>query len=267
MLKFKLLSIILFFCTSLNTQAEILTHSKWDALLKQHVVVIDGGTSTQVDYKGMLKDRVKLNHYLARLQNTTKPDFDSWSNQDQLAFLINAYNAWTVELILGKYPDIKSIKDIGSFFSSPWKQDFIKLFGKNVSLDHIEHKLIRGSDRYNDPRIHFAVNCASIGCPALGAEAYKGEILDQQLDNATKSFLKDRSRNRLIADELEISSIFKWYSEDFEKGWQGAESLQAFLILYADALALDKSAQKALLNDDIDIDYLDYDWRLNSKRP
>ena len=92
--------------------------------------------------------------------------------------MINAYNAWTVEFILTKYPDLDSIKDLGSFFNSPWDKEFIPLLGKTVSLNDIEHGLIRGSDRYNDPRIHFAVNCASIGCPALREEAYTGDKLN-----------------------------------------------------------------------------------------
>lgn len=109
-------------------------------------------------------------------------EFDQWSTRQQLAFLINAYNAWTVELILEKWPDIDSIKDLGGIFSSPWRKEFISLLGEKRSLDNIEHDLIRGSGRYQDPRIHFAVNCASIGCPALRAEAYTGAKINQQLD-------------------------------------------------------------------------------------
>lgn len=239
-------------------------HSAWDALLHQYVLELSDGKVTQVNYAGMAADKAKLSGYLNQLQQVSQKDFDGWDKHDQLAFLINAYNAWTVQLILTKYPDLESIKDLGSFFQSPWKKEFIPLLGKTRSLDDIEHGLIRGSGRYNDPRIHFAVNCASIGCPALSTNAYLGETLDAQLEQAASRFLADRLRNRMGAGSLALSSIFKWYREDFEKGWRGAATLPQFIALYAAAIGASPSQVEQLRNDAVDIEFLKYDWRLNS---
>ncbi len=242
-------------------------HGAWDALLRRHVVVLGGGQATQVDYAGMAADRSTLQGYLRALEGVDQAQFDAWPRDAQLAFLINAYNAWTVELILGAYPDLQSIKDLGSLFRSPWKRSFIPLLGETRSLDDIEHGLIRGSGRYDDPRIHFAVNCASIGCPALRTEAYVEERLDAQLAEQTRLFLADRSRNRLAGDTLEVSSIFKWYGGDFEKGWRGYRSLEEFFSAEDQALALDlaPAAVEGLRSGMVEIDYLDYDWGLNAK--
>jgi len=199
------------------------------------------------------------------LSNVQQRTFDQWSHNEQLAFLINAYNAATVELILTAWPSIDSIKDLGSLFSSPWSKEFVVLLGEQRSLDDIEHNLIRGSRRYNDPRVHFAVNCASIGCPALRPEAYSSENLDQQLDEQTRLFLSDRSRNRLDGHQLKLSSIFKWYQEDFEKGWKGYRSLTSFLVDHPEALNLSAAKVKELQAGAIDITYLDYNWQLNGK--
>jgi Protein of unknown function, DUF547 len=240
-----------------------ISHQLWDDLLQRHVRVLDGGRATQVDYKGMAVDRPQLVRYLEGLEGVGREEFDKWPIDRQLAFLINAYNGWTVQLILGRYPDLKSIKDLGSVFRSPWKQVFIPLLGEQRSLDDIEHGLIRGSGRYNEPRIHFVINCASIGCPALLNRAFLEDQLDRQLEEATRLFLADRSRNRLRGSTLEVSSIFKWYREDFERGWRGAKTLGDFLALYKDSLGLNGKAVDGLRSRTIDIDFLDYDWRLN----
>jgi hypothetical protein len=210
------------------------------------------------------RERQVLTDYLDRLSKVSREEFDSWTKDGQLAFLINAYNAWTVELILTRYPDLESIKDLGSLFKSPWKKKFIPLLGEKRSLDDIEHGLIRGSGRYNDPRIHFAVNCASIGCPALKNEAYREDILEKQLEEATMLFLSDKSRNKMTEGKLQVSSIFKWYREDFEDGWRGATTLSQFLALFKDSLGLSDTEADELAADNITITFLDYDWKLNS---
>jgi len=246
------------------TQALAYDHDIWNVLLDRHVQALDGGKVTAVDYRGMADDREMLAEYLQQLAGVSQKQFDALPRDDQLAFLINAYNAWTVELILTGYPDIDSIKDLGSFFQSPWKKEFADLLGEKRTLDEIEHDLIRGSGRYHEPRIHFAVNCASIGCPALKKDAYQAGVLEAQLEEATSLFLADQSRNRLIDDTLEISSIFKWYREDFESGWRGADTLPQFLALYRDSLGLSDAETARLVAGDIDIEFLDYDWSLNS---
>lgn len=243
--------------------AEAFDHSAWDALLAEQVVALGSEAVTAVDYAGMADDSERLRRYLASTTAVTREQFDAWDKNTQLAFLINVYNARTVELILTGWPDLESIKDLGSFFRSPWKKRFFKLLGEERSLDEVEHGLIRASGRYEEPRIHFAVNCASKGCPALRREAYEGARLDAQLEDATRSFLGDRSRNRLEGDTLKVSSIFKWYRGDFELDWRGAETLGEFLALYAGSLGLDDDQRRRLRNGELEIDFLDYDWSLN----
>jgi hypothetical protein len=238
-------------------------HTAWDGLLQRHVVTVGRGHATQVDYSGIATERIRLEEYLATAAAVTRTSFDRWAEAEQLAFLINVYNAWTIELILTGDPEIGSIKDLGSWWQSPWKRSFIDLFGARVSLDDIEHGLIRDADRYREPRIHFAVNCASIGCPALRPEAYTGERLTAQLGDATEIFLGDRSRNRLDGDVLRVSPIFKWYRADFERGWGGYTSLAQFLATHALALGLSDTDVVRLQSGAIAIEFLDYDWRLN----
>ncbi|WP_367109890.1 DUF547 domain-containing protein [uncultured Psychrobacter sp.] len=240
-------------------------HSSWDSLLDKHVTMTNVGKASVVDYVGMQTDQAKLKGYLNAASKISQSEFNSWSKNEQLAFLINVYNAGTVDLVLTKYPDIKSIKDIGGLFGSPWKQEFVPLLGKTRSLDDIEHNLIRGSKRYNDPRIHFAVNCASIGCPALLDDAFTGKVLDNQLERATVNFLADRSRNRLKGNTLAVSPIFKWYTEDFTSGWRGSNDVAGFLGHYNQALGLNKAQTTALKDGKINIDYTNYDWKLNKK--
>jgi len=248
-------------------EAAAFDHRRWDDLLKNNVQVYQGGRVTKVDYQGMASEQTELAGYLRQLSQVTRDRFDRWDKAEQLAFLINSYNAWTVDLILTRYPDLQSIKDLGSLFQSPWKKRFFFLLGEKRSLDDIEHGLIRDSGRYNDPRIHFAVNCASISCPALKNRAYRGDILEQQLEQAARLFLSEKNRNRLENGALRISSIFKWYRKDFERGWHGTATLPQFLVLYRDSLGLSKVEADALVAGMIPITFLDYDWKLNSANP
>lgn len=249
-----------------RAQAQELPVSVWDALLKKHVRPLRGGQATEVDYAGFAADRARLQTWLTATSKVTRVEFDRWSSPEQLAFLINAYNAWTIELVLTGYPRIQSIKDLGSFIQSPWKKSFIPLLGETRSLDDIEHGLIRGSGRYNEPRIHFAVNCASIGCPALRAQAYNAAQLEAQLEDATRQFLSDRTRNRFESGALKVSSIFKWYRKDFEQGWHNASSLGQFLALYSTSLGLSAEVASRAAAGQLDIEFLDYDWKLNGVR-
>ena len=238
-------------------------HDDWQVLLDAHVEPVSQGQATRFDYAGMQQDRAVLDRYLERLAGVTRASFDAWPASRQLAFLINAYNAWTVELVLTAYPELDSIRDLGNWFRSPWERRFVSLFGEQWTLDELEHDLIRGSDRYREPRIHFAVNCASIGCPALSERAYTGDDLEAQLEAATRRFLSDRSRNRFEDGRLRVSRIFDWYREDFASGWRGADSLGAFLARYADALGLTAEQAQRLEAGETPITFLPYDWGLN----
>lgn len=236
----------LFFCCSL-VSAET-PHQQWTDLLQSYVQ--DG----IVDYQGFKEDEKQLDGYLDFLAAT---DPEQLSADDQLAFYINAYNSYTVKLILDNFKNGKppeSIRKIGGLFASPWKISFAVLGGKTYSLDNIEHDIIRV--RFTEPRIHFAVNCASKSCPILISEAYEGATLDAQLQVSTKKFLEDTSHNRLDGEVLYVSSIFKWYKEDFDDG------PLAFFLSHTGGAFLDSLQEKKEV---IQIKYLDYDWSLNGK--
>jgi hypothetical protein len=240
-------------------------HAAFTQILQKHVRWNAAGTASMVDYDGLKRDPKPLQAYNQSLGAVTNAQFKQFSLAERQAFLINAYNAYTLQLILTRYPNLASIKELGSLLRSPWKQSFVPLLGQTRSLDDIEHTLLRGAPDFAEPRIHFAVNCASIGCPALRPEAFTAKNLSAQLEDQTIRFLKDRTRNRWNAEEeaLEISSIFDWYSGDFEKGYLGANSVAQFLARYSSALQLTPAQRQALIADELDIEYTDYDWNLN----
>jgi Protein of unknown function, DUF547 len=238
-------------------------HGVWDGLLRKHVAWADGGHASRVDYRALATQRAPLRTYLAGLSGVSRRDFDAWGRERRLAFLINAYNAYTVELVLTKYPDLASIRELGSVLRSPWKKRFIALFGGEVSLDDIEHGMIRARGAFDDPRIHMAVNCASIGCPALRPEAFTSERLDAQLDDGVSRFLSDRTRNRADAKGLHLSKIFDWYGADFAGK---AGSVAAWLAPHADLLSDDPRTREALRGARLELDFLEYDWSLNAAR-
>ena len=243
-------------------------HAAWTALMKKHVVLIDGGRGSQLRYAGMAADRAALKAYTDTLSAVGAAAFTGFSKPQQMAFLINAYNAFTVELILTRYPKLASIRDLGSLLQSPWKPQFVKLLGTQMSLDNIEHDTLRARGRYDDPRIHFAVNCASIGCPMLREEAFVAERLDAQLDEQTRRFMGDRSRNRFnsASGKLELSKIFDWYGDDFKQGHRGIQSLTGFAASHADLLADSPADRERVRGQKLDIAFLDYDWKLNDVR-
>lgn len=241
-------------------------HRVWTDLLAKHVVVREGGRATQVRYRGFAADRGRLRAYLESLSSVAPAQYAAWSRPQQLAFLINAYNGYTVEKILTRYPDLKSIRDFGSVFGNPWKDRFFVLLGKSQHLDGIEHETIRAPGVFEEPRIHFAVNCAAVGCPALREEAYVAGRLEAQLEEQTQRFLSDRMRNRYAGGALEVSRIFDWYAKDFSSGWKGIASPQQFFVRYADRLADSDRDREAIRSGSVPIRYLEYDWSLNDAR-
>ena len=241
------------------------SHAAWTALLRKHVAPLRGGQASQVRYAGFKADRAALQAYRDSLSAVSEAAFKGFGKPQQMAFLINAYNAFTVELILTKYPGLASIKDLGSVFASPWKPKWIQLLGGKVSLDDIEHGMLRERGRFDDPRVHFAVNCASIGCPPLREEAFVAERLDAQLDEQALRFMSDRTRNRFdaAAGRLEVSKIFDWYGGDFSLGHRGIASLPAFMARYADSLADSQVDRERVRGQRAEIGFLPYDWKLN----
>lgn len=243
-------------------------HAAWTALLRRHVRLLEGGKATQVRYAALAQERPALKAYLEALSAVPAAAFDGFTKAQQMAFLVNAYNAFTVELILTRYPRLESIKDLGSFLQSPWKPKWVRLLGTQVSLDDIEHGMLRQRGRYDDFRVHFAVNCASIGCPALREEAFVAERLDAQFDDMAQRFMSDRSRNRYNVERrrLEVSKIFDWFGEDWTLGHRGITSLAQFLARHADSLADAPADRERIRGGSVPVDYLDYDWRLNDAR-
>ncbi len=245
------------------------SHRAWDELLKKHVRYVQDGNASRVDYAGFARDRAQLKAVLDEYQKVTRAEFDGWAKPQQQAFLINAYNAFTVEKILRRYPDIKSIRDYGTVFGNPWKDKFFTLFGQPAYLDFIEHETLRKEGVYDDPRVHVAVVCASIGCPMLRNEAFVAERLEAQLADAMRRFMSDRTRNRYNPEtrKLEVSRIFDWYGKDFEKGHKGYASLKATLARYSDQLADRPEDRAAVRSQQVDVAFLDYDWGLNDAKP
>jgi len=244
----KILILIGVLCVNgMPVQAEI-RHQAWTGLLGRFVS--DGA----VDYVGFKQAESELDRYLDTLADT---DPGQLPEADQLAFYINAYNAYTVKLILQHFKDggpPESIRKIGGLFKKPWDIEFAVLGGETYSLDMIEHGIIR--PRFKEPRIHFAVNCASKSCPKLITEAYEADTLDAQLESSTRAFLEDSNYNYFQDNVLHVSSIFKWYKEDFSAG------PVAFFLAHVGG-DLKASLQDAA--DTIRVRYVDYDWSLNGR--
>jgi hypothetical protein len=203
-----------------------------------------------VNYQGFKNEEAKLDEYLTVLENTNAKEL---SQNEQFAFYVNAYNAWTIKLILSAYPEIESIKDLGNIFKSPWEKEIVRIRGKLLTLDDIEHEILRA--QYKDPRVHFAVNCASKSCPPLISEPYRGSTLDSQLDDATRAFINDPKSNYLKDNKLYVSRIFKWFSEDFN------DDVLGFFLQYGEG---DFKKRLEKQKDKLKIVYLKYDWSLNN---
>lgn len=218
-------------------------HSIFGELLARHV------KAGVVNYAGFKAEEGKLDQYLTVLENTNP---DALNRDEQFAFFVNAYNAWTIKLILTGYPGVKSIKDLGSIFQSPWKKEFVRINGKTLTLDDIEHNILR--PRFKDPRVHFAINCASKSCPPLISEPYRGSVLNIQLDQVTRNFINTPGNCRLEGDTLWVSSIFKWFSEDFNDDPVG------FHQKYSTGDLKQRLQEKG---GRLNVRYLDYDWSLN----
>lgn len=211
-------------------------HSIWDQLLKKYVA--DNG---KVNYKGFKQDAKLLNGYIDYL--ATKIPSENWIKQEKLAYFINVYNANTIKLIIDNYPT-KSIKDI----KNPWSKNRIKIGEEDFSLEDIEHKILR---KMNEPRIHFAINCASASCPKLLNIAYKADNIETLLEKATKDFISDSDKNKISKENVQLSKIFDWYKKDFTKNG----SLIDYINQYC----------KFKIDSDAKIYYLDYDWNLNEQ--
>ncbi len=204
-----------------------------------------------VDYAGIKSNPKDLDQYLAQASLVTKEEFNNWNKDEQLAFLINLYNAQTLDLVAINYP-VKSIKDIASDSGGPWEQPIVSLFGEKITLNALEHEFIRPN--YPEARVHFALVCAAISCPVLINTPYRADILEKQLSEQTKIFLMDKNKNSIDTNTkvLKLSPLFDWFKEDFIKQ---SESVIAFVNPYFGNRA----------NNEFKLEYTNYDWSLNDQ--
>lgn len=246
MIRISLIILITVFSTGIFGQSNV-SHMQFSELLQKYV-----DNDGLVNYQGFKRERAKLKAYLQVLEKN--PPQSTWKNEEKLAFWINAYNAFTIELILNHY-QVESIKDIGSiikipFVSTAWDIKFIKIGDDLYDLNNIEHGIIR--KEFNEPRIHFALVCAALSCPKLLNKAYFPETLDAQLTNAAKQFLSDTAKNEIMnAESVKLSKLFNWYGSDFNN----SGSLIEFINQYS----------PVQLTENTKIDWLDYNWDLNEQ--
>lgn len=233
MKKLVTLSLILF---TFMAFAEKPNHENWSVLLKKYV-----NAEGKVNYKGLKKDISKVDDYIEDLKKNAPES--AWSNSEKKAYWINAYNVFTIKLILTKYP-IKSITDIKTDGKDAWTHKWIEIGGAKLSLNDIEKtKLIKG---FGDARVHFLINCASFSCPILINKAVTADNVEKLLGEQTKKFFADKSRNKISADKIEISEIFKWYKDDF-----------------GDVLEFINKHSAVKVNKDAEIKYMNYNWNIN----
>ncbi len=211
-------------------------HNLFDILLKEYV-----SNDGNVNYSGLKKVEGKLEEYLNNL--SSHPVEDSWTKNEKLAYWINAYNAFTIKLILKNYP-VKSIMDINN--GKAWDLKWIKLGSKTYSLNQIENDIIR--PQFKEPRIHFAVNCAAESCPPISNRAYTASNLESMLEKNAKNFITNSKYNSISEKNIEVSRIFDWYGADFG-------NLIDYLNKYAETSI--KSSAK--------VKFKEYDWSLNGK--
>ncbi len=225
-----------FIVSQINAQTSIFNN-----LLQTHV-----SNNGIVDYKSFKADEAKLDSFISYLEKTSPES--TWSENKQKAFWINAYNAYTIKLILENYP-LKSIMDIKKDGKTAWKIPFAKVGGKTYTLDHIEHEILR--KKLFDPKIHVGVNCASGSCPKLGNIAFTEENVDAELTKLMKAFVNDPTRNKIGKKKVQISEIFNWFKGDFTKNGSVIDYLNKY--------------SNTEIKSNAKINHLKYDWSLNGK--
>ena len=228
------------------------THARWTSQL---VEFVQNGRVSYGDWKQSASPR--LDAYLAHLASVEPTSYATWDRPQQLAYWINAYNAAMIRLVLDHHP-LESVRDIGFLPFAVFRKDvatFAVAGDKPISLNHIEHEILR--KQFDEPRIHFAIVCASIGCPGLRQKAYEPANLDAQLDEAARAFVRDPTKNRFDGTTgiLHLSSIFDWFKEDFV-GPDG--SMTDYIARFSAEGSEIRSRDK-----EITILWNNYDWNLN----
>lgn len=230
------------------------THARWSTVLATHLR--DG----RFDYETLGRERGELDAYLLDLRAVTREEFATWTREQRYAYWINVYNAFTVHLVLSRYP-VASIQDIGTTLAPVWKKEFIPLghlYGQGttdlISLDTVEHRILR--PQFEDARVHAAVNCASESCPPLAAEAFRADALEAQLDARVLAWLSDPALNRYDQTQrrAEVSAIFDWFKADFVRD---AGSVEAWIAKHGPESA------RWMAEGEVELRTLDYSWKLN----
>ncbi|WP_341711814.1 DUF547 domain-containing protein [Erythrobacter sp.] len=235
--------------TRSGTATDTIDHHLWDQLLTRYVTAGADGIN-RVDYAALKReDSATLKKYLDAMQAV---DIERYPKDEQFAYWVNLYNAATVNVIIDNYP-VKSIRDIGVLGLGPWKEDILTVGGERLSLDDIEHGILRPI--WKDVRIHYAVNCASLGCPNLANHAYTAANLEAMLDAAARGYINHPRGFRRVDGELVASSIYDWYGTD----WGGESAVLDHARKYA------SPETKAMLASAQHIDRFDYNWSLNAK--
>ena len=231
-------------------RSDQIDHNAWDELLSSYAVMGDEDI-VLVDYAA-IEDGGKdaLDSYIASLEQV---EISEYPRDEQFAYWVNLYNAATVQVIVENYP-LDSIRDIGLLGQGPWKDKSITVEGRELSLDDIEHAILRPI--WQDVRIHYAVNCASIGCPNLALKAYRSDLLEEMLDEAAVAYVNHRRGFAERDGELIASNIYDWYQSD----WGTEQDVLAHAREYAN----EETAE--LLQDAEYIDGYDYDWSLNDSQ-
>ena len=219
-----------------DIKAEKVDHTTWSNLIQMNI-----SQKGIVDYDAFKKDVSKLNDYLRTLTDTKITP--AWTKNDKIAYWINVYNAFTIKLVVNNYP-VKSIKEI----EKPWDQKFFSIDGKSMSLGEVEHGILR---KFGDPRIHFAINCASASCPRLIQVPYTAKNLDELLERQTIEFINDPFYNTITSYTVNVSKLFDWYKRDF-KEYSG--SVVNFINKYS----------KVSIGNQKEKGYKPYDWTINS---
>lgn len=228
--------IVLLLFLSASSFAQNFDYKSYNKFLSNYV-----SQKGNVNYDKIKNNKSELDAIIKQFEKT-QPN-DKWSREEEIAYYINAYNIYTLKIITDNYP-VKSIKEIPSV----WDKKFVLSSKGKISLGDIEHKILR---KMNEPRIHFAINCASFSCPNLLNEAYLPLTLEKQLETVATSFVNDKTKNNITASEIKISEIFNWFGGDFKTK---KTSVIDFINKYS-TVKIDKNAK---------IKYLNYNWSLNN---
>ncbi|MEM1171644.1 MAG: DUF547 domain-containing protein [Cyanobacteria bacterium P01_H01_bin.35] len=241
-----------------TASAQPFNYQTYNSILRKYV-----NPQGLVDYKKLKENRQQLDDFNAAIGAVSPSTYNSWTDSEKIAFLINAYNSLTLESIIDNYPT-KSIRRIPGV----WKIRKFDVAGEKMTLDHIEHQVLR--KEFNEPGIHVALVCAAISCPQLRREAYTSKQLEKQLDDQAKNFLGNSQGFRIDSQNNAVyfSSIFKWFGQDFEKTYgqneniDGLNKTETSIVNYARQY-VNSDAQKFLANGGYKVKYSNYDWSLN----